>query len=236
MVKKCVVFLVVFAGFHLQAQTAVFNDLLQKHVTKDGLVDYQSFKKDLPKLIKFTDYVATTIPDDSWSVNKQKAFWINAYNAYTILLILQEYPLKSIIDVKIDGKTAWKTPLAKVGNQTYTLDFIEHEILRKKLFDPRIHVGVNCASISCPKLANIAFTEENIDTELTRLMNEFVNDTSKNNINKNNIKISAIFDWFKEDFMKTASLIEYLNNYSKIKINKNASINYLPYNWSLNEK
>ncbi|MDP5094018.1 MAG: DUF547 domain-containing protein, partial [Polaribacter sp.] len=91
MIKKCVVFIIAIASFQLQAQTDVFDTLLKKHVTKDGLVDYQSFKKDLPQLTKYTDYLATTIPNDSWSVNKQKAFWINAYNAYTILLILQEY-------------------------------------------------------------------------------------------------------------------------------------------------
>jgi ribosomal protein L22 len=123
-----------------------------------------------------------------------------------------------------------------VGNQTYTLDAIEHEILRKKYKDPRIHVGVNCASISCPKLSNIAFTEENIATELEKLMKGFVNDATKNKITDKNLKISKIFTWFKEDFTEKGSIIEFLNQYSDIQISKNAKIRYANYDWNLNER
>ena len=147
--------------FQANAQTTIFNDLLQEHVTKDGVVDYKNF--DSQKLKKYITYLEDTAPDISWSENKQKAFWINAYNAYTIYLILHAVhaeKITSIMDIKKEGKTAWKIPFAKVGGTTYTLDHIEHEILRKTLFDPRIHVGVNCASNSCPKLGNVAFTEE----------------------------------------------------------------------------
>jgi hypothetical protein len=225
-----------FTSFYVNAQTAIFNDLLQKHVDKNGFVDYQSFKKDLPELEKYIQYVATTKPEESWSANKQKAFYINAYNAYTILLILQEYPIKSIMDIKEQGKSAWKIPFAIVGGQTLTLDAIEHEILRKKFDDPRIHVGVNCASISCPKLGNIAFTEENIETELTQLIKDFVNDASRNKITSKNSQISSIFDWFKEDFTKKGTVINFLNKYSKTQINQDAKISYLTYDWNLNGK
>lgn len=217
-------------------QTKIFNDLLQKHVTKDGIVDYKSLKKDASALNSYISYLEKTTPTNSWSSNKQKAFWINAYNAYTIKIILDNYPLKSITNIKEEGKTAWKIPFAIVGGKTYTLDHIEHEILRKTLFDPKIHVGVNCASVSCPKILNIAFTEKNVEAELSRLMKDFINDASKNKILKDKIEISSIFDWFKEDFTKNGSVTEYLNKYSDVKINPNAKISYLKYDWSLNGK
>jgi len=229
-----IVFLVFFVSTN--AQTGLFNDVLQKHVDNQGNVNYKGLKQDEAKLDMYIRYLASTSPDKSWSINKQKAFWINAYNAYTIKLILENYPLKSITKIKKNGKTAWKIPFANVGGKLYTLDHIEHKILRKNLFDPKIHVGVNCASASCPKLANIAFTEENIETELTRLMKDFINDTSKNKVSKKKLQISSIFDWFKDDFTKNGSVIDYFNKYLEMEINSNAKISYLEYDWSLNSK
>lgn len=236
MKKTLLVFVAILTLLQVKAQTNIFNDLLQKHVTKNGIVDYKAFKKEETKLATYISYLEKTNPDKSWSENKQKAFWINAYNAYTIKLILENYPLKSIMKIKEKGKSAWKIPFAKVGGKTYTLDFIEHEILRKKLFDPKIHVGVNCASGSCPKLLNKAFTEENVNNELEKLMKDFINDTSRNKLSAKKVQISSIFDWFKEDFTKNGSLIDYINKYSEIQINSKAKISYLKYDWSLNEK
>ncbi len=234
--KKIITILLLMLFVSSNAQTTAYNSLLQKHVDKQGNVDYKGLKTDEARLDMYMEYLAATSPNKTWSVNKQKAFWINAYNAYTLKIILENYPLKSITKIKKKGKTAWKIPFVKVGNKLYTLDHIEHKILRKNLFDPKIHVGVNCASISCPKLSNIAFTEENIEAELTRLMNDFVNDPSKNKLSKKKVQISSIFDWFKEDFTKNNSVIDYLNTFSKIEINSNAKINYLKYDWSLNSK
>jgi hypothetical protein len=234
--KKIISILLLGIFVSSNAQTSIFNSLLQKHVDKQGNVDYKGLKSDEVRLNTYIDYLAATSPEKSWSINKQKAFWINAYNAYTIQLILDNYPLKSITKIKKKGKTAWKIPFAKVGNEVYTLDHIEHEILRKEVFDPKIHVGVNCASVSCPKLANIAFTEENIEAELTRLMKEFINDTSKNKLSEKKVQISSIFDWFKDDFSKNGSVIDYVNTFSEMEINSNAKITYLKYDWSLNSK
>ncbi len=236
MKKILLLFVTILTCSQINAQTSIFNDLLQKHVSNDGFVDYKSFKTDKPKLETYIAYLEKTTPDNSWSANKQKAFWINAYNAYTINLILENYPLKSIMDIKKDGKTAWKIPFAKVGGKTYTLDHIEHEILRKKLFDPKIHVGVNCASGSCPKLGNVAFTEENVEAELTKLMKAFVNDPTRNKLGKKKVQISEIFNWFEVDFTKNGSVIDYLNKYSETEIKSNAKISYLKYDWSLNGK
>ena len=233
--KKLMVLIVASLTFaQVNAQTAILNDLLQEHVTAEGFVDYTSFNKE--KLESYLSYLERTSPEVTWSENKQKAFWINAYNAYTIKKILEYDSLISIVDIKENNQTAWKIPFAKVGGKTYTLDYIEHEILRKNLFDPRIHVGVNCASNSCPKLGNIAFTEENVEATLENLMKIFINDSTKNKITKNKLQISSIFDWFQEDFIKNGTVIEYLNTYSKTTINKKIAIHYLKYDWSLNGK
>jgi len=220
----------------IQGQTSIFNSLLKKNVDGKGMVDYQSLKNNETILDNYLAYLQETKPTENWSLNKEKAYWLNTYNAYTIKIILTYYPLKSIKDIKIDGKTAWKTPLIKVGKNNYTLDWIEHEILRKKYNDPRIHVGINCASISCPKLGNFAFSESNVDTALTSLMIDFINDNERNKISENNLELSKIFDWFSTDFKKNGTIIEYLNKYTRRKINEKAIIKYLTYDWSLNIK
>ena len=220
----------------IQAQTSIFDSLLQKNVDKTGRVDYQSLKNNETLLDNYLAYIQNNEPTKNWSSNKKKAFWINTYNAYTIKIILNNYPLKSIRDIKIDGKTAWKIPFVKVGQKRYTLDQIEHKILRKKFNDPRIHVGINCASVSCPRLWNFAFTEDNIASSLDNLMKVFINDTTRNKISKNNVALSEIFNWFSKDFMKNGTIINYLNTYAAIKISEKASIKYLTYDWSLNKK
>ena len=235
--KKILPIICLFVALQMQAQTSIFKSLLQKNVDPKGNVNYKNLKKEENKLDAYLNYLNKTSPFKSWSINKQKAFWINAYNAYTIKIILDNYPTKSITKIKNKGKTAWKIPFAKVGGKTYTLDHIEHKILRENLFDPRIHVGVNCASGSCPKLHNIAFTEENINDELEKLMKSFINDPKRNKIGKKDmIHISEIFNWFKVDFTKKGTVIDYINKYANQKVSSEAKIHYLPYDWNLNGK
>ena len=233
---KISTFICMLSFVAIQAQTSIFDSLLQKNVDKTGRVDYQSLKNNETLLDNYLAYIQNNEPTKDSSSNKKKAFWINTYNAYTIKIILNNYPLKSIRDIKIDGKTAWKIPFVKVGQKRYTLDQIEHKILRKKFNDPRIHVGINCASVSCPRLWNFAFTEDNISSSLDNLMKEFINNTTRNKISKNNLEISEIFNWFSKDFMKNGTIINYLNTYAAIKISEKASIKYLTYDWSLNKK
>ena len=233
---KISTFICMLSFVAIQAQTSIFDSLLQKNVDKTGRVDYQSLKNNETLLDNYLAYIQNNEPTKEWSSNKKKAFWINTYNAYTIKIILNNYPLKSIRDIKIDGKTAWKIPFVKVGQKRYTLDQIEHEILRKKFNDPRIHVGINCASVSCPRLWDFAFTEDNIASSLDNLMKEFINDTTRNKISKKNVALSEIFNWFSKDFIKNGTIINYLNTYAAIKISEKASIKYLTYDWSLNKK
>lgn len=234
--KKIFTFIIIITLTKVGAQTSNFNSLLQAHVDAKGFVDYQSLKKNEGKLDAYLSYLEKTSPEKSWSADKEKAFWINVYNAYTLKIILDNYPLNSITKIDNGGKTAWKTSFVKVGGKTYTLDHVEHEILRKKFKDPRIHVGVNCASGSCPKLGNMAFTEDNIELELERLMKEFINDPTRNKLTKKKVEISEIFNWFQGDFTANGTVIDYINRYADEPVNKKAKIKYLTYDWSLNGK
>lgn len=234
--KKLIALLLIVTITKAYSQTSEFNTLLQNHVTDEGLVDYKALKENESQLDSYLTYLNQTNPKTNWSADKEKAFWINVYNAYTLKIILENYPVKSITKINYDGKNAWKTPFVKVGGKTYTLDHVEHEILRKKFNDPRIHVGVNCASVSCPKLGNVAFTEKNVDSELERLMKEFINDPTRNKLSSKKVEISEIFNWFKGDFTQNGTVIDYINTYADEPVNEKAKIKYLTYDWSLNDK
>ena len=213
----------------------VYASLLKTNVSANGKVDYKALKKNETLVDIYLDYLNKTIPGKNWSSDKAKAFWMNVYNAYTIKTVLDNYPLNSLMDIKKEGKNAWEIKSVKVGGYDYTLDYIEHKVLRRWHDDPRIHVGINSASISGPRLPNFLFTEDNVEKKLDYLMKVFLNDGSKNKIMPNDVKLSKIFEWYKEDFSTSGGLIDYLNKYSATKINNTADIKYIEYNWNLNE-
>lgn len=207
-----------------------WNALVQKHVSGKGNVDYKGFKKDAVALQSYLNVLAKNLPEKSWSKNAVLAYWINAYNAYTVKLILDNYPVKSI--KKIDSP--WDMEFFTLGSKKYSLGEIEHKILRK-MNEPRIHFAINCASFSCPNLANEAYTETELEKQLETVARSFVNDKTKNTITPDKIEISSIFDWFSGDFKTKGTLIDFLNKYSSVKINKSAKVKYKEYNWNLNE-
>jgi hypothetical protein len=178
-------------------------------------------------------------PKNDWNENEQKAYWINAYNAFTVSLILQHYPVKSIED--IGGKiykvnTPWDIKFITIGGKKYDLNNIEHGILRKNFNDPRIHFALVCASMSCPKLRNEAYTTSQLNAQLEGAGRDFLNDRSKNRVSANHAELSKYFSWYKGDFTKNGSLADYINKYSQDKINANTKISSIDYNWSLNEQ
>jgi hypothetical protein len=168
-------------------------------------------------------------PNELWTKNETLAYWINAYNAFTIKLIIDNYPVKSINDIS----QPWDKKFIPINGKSISLNYIEHEILRK-MNEPRIHFAINCASISCPKLLNEAYVPETLDGQLDNAAKEFIN-SNKNKLTSGNIKISKIFKWFKKDFETNGSIIDFINNYSEIKLSSKEKIGYLDYNWSLNE-
>ena len=234
--KTIILFCLLFISIQSEAQTDVFNALLKTYVSKEGNVDYKGLRKNRALLDLYLKHLEKTVPGKKWSATKAKAFWINAYNAYTIKLILDSYPLKKITDIKRKGRNAWKIPFAVIGKKTYSLDYIEHKILRRWHDDPRIHVAINAASKSGPRFANYAFTTKNIETKLEALMKEFINDTTKNKIASGKIEVSKMFEWYQEDFTIKHSLVDYINKYSDIQVNDGAEVVYMEYNWDLNGK
>lgn len=219
----------------------LWDQLVKKYVKSDGMVDYPGFIADKDQLEKYLDLLSNNAPDrETWSREEQLAYWINAYNAFTVKLIADNYPVESIRDLgpklKIPMiKDVWHYKFFKIGGKDSSLDEIEHGILRKEFDEPRIHFAINCASISCPPLHDEAFLAERIDEQLDFVARQFINDPSRNKIQQNRVEISSIFSWFKGDFTKNGSVIDFLNRYSKVKISPNASIKHLDYNWSLNE-
>lgn len=232
---KIVLIGILFMSLASYGQLDKFDDLLKKNISEEGVVDYQGIISQKSDLTEYIFYLKNTSPDKNWSDDKTKAFWINAYNAYTVQLIVDNYPLKSILKIIKGGKDAWHQKFAVVGGETYTLNYIEHEILRKQFSDPRIHVGVNCASYSCPPIANFAFTEKNVEVELERLMKKFVNDPTRNLITPKKITLSKIFEWYKGDFTKNGSLVSYIDGYTGVALSKKTKVRYMEYNWNLNE-
>ena len=222
-----------FANASDHVSNQIWNELLSKYVSKDGVVNYKGMKTESAKLGTYIKLLSAIAPQESWSRSEKMAYWINAYNALTVKEVLDHYPIMTIKD--IDNGKVWDTPLLNVGSHKYSLNQIESEILRKEFGDPRIHFAINCASASCPKLLNEAFAADALDRQLDMLTKGFVNDPAKNKIEPNAIQVSSIFDWYKEDFTRKGTLIEFLNQYSSIKISSTASISYLKYDWSLNE-
>jgi hypothetical protein len=204
--------------------------LLKLYVTHDGEVDYVGFKKDRRMLTNYIKALGEQMPNDDWSTAEKLVYWINAYNALTVDLILRNYPLKSIKDIK----NPWNQRLWKLGDKWYNLDEIEHKILRK-MNEPRIHFAINCASFSCPPLLNQAFYAEKLEAQLTNVTKAFLANTQRNTITENQLEISKIFKWFAKDFKQNGSLIDFLNQYSEVKINANAKKKYKDYDWTLNE-
>ncbi len=213
--------------------------LLQKYVDEEGFVDYASFRQDSSKLIQYLSQLSNNPPGSNWSDEEQIAFWINAYNAFTVKLILDYYPLESIKDIK-DGiafvNSVWDIKFFSIGGKEMDLNNIEHGILRKKFDEPRIHFAINCASMSCPKLLNEAYIADQLDRQLTSVAEAFLANDKKNEISEDQVVISKIFSWFSKDFKKDGSLIDFLNKYAPVEISDEARISYMDYDWGLNEQ
>jgi hypothetical protein len=221
---------------------AIFTQILNKHVNRDGNVDYKGLQKDSLELQQYLDLLTQNPPDENcWTKEEQLAYWINLYNSYTIKLVIDHYPIKSIKDIGSVIQipfvnSPWDIRLIEIEGKKYDLNNIEHDILRKKFDEPRIHFAINCASFSCPKLRPEAYTADQLESQLKDQTMAFINDPERNKISQNKAEVSKIFDWFKSDFTKNGSLREFLNKYAQHDINLDAKISFLEYNWSLNEQ
>lgn len=230
---------------------ALWTEVLQAHVA-EGRFDYAGLKKDRSKLDTYLMQLRSLSPEQLAKLKRadRYAFWINVYNAYTISLVVDNYPLESIKDLGGVFKSVWKKrfiPLGRLYPEAdegdLNLDEIEHEILRPRFKDARVHAAVNCASISCPALLDEAFVGERLNAQLDAQVRAWLADPSRNQYDpgENRVRLSKIFDWFEEDFERDGgSVLGWVRKYApdsrqnwlgsaKIKIK------YLDYDWDLND-
>ncbi|MEM7620530.1 MAG: DUF547 domain-containing protein [Pseudomonadota bacterium] len=231
----------------IKVDNSLWNKLLKQYVT-DGpdrlnVVDYAAFKKNGHNDLKA--YVALLESTDVAALNRkeQYAFWLNLYNAKTIDVVLDHYPTNSIRDIDIspglfsDGP--WGKKVTKVNGVDLSLDDIEHNILRKLWNDPRVHYGVNCASIGCPNLAREAYTGDLLDVQLNKSAIDFVNSPRGVRIDNGNITVSKIYRWFKVDFGSSESnTLKHIRKYAKpdlkAALHRKTRIYNYEYDWALN--
>lgn len=214
-----------------ETPTLLWDGLLQAHVNRDGVVDYKAMKED-PSFERCVEAFSNMALPANWNAQQRMAYWINVYNVFTVKLILDNYPVKSINDIK----DPWKKKFITLDGESYSLNQIENEILRPKFKDARIHFAVNCASFSCPKLNNRAFFGHSLDKVLSQLTRDFVNDPKRNTISASKAEVSKIFEWYAEDFTRNGqTLVSWLNRYSQVKIDESTTVTYMKYDWSLNE-
>ena len=242
LIKLWLIF-IIFFGQQVQAEPvshALLTELLQKHVAASGKVNYKGIIRDSLQLNQYLKQLSDNPPQKNWSREDQLAYWINAYNAFTLQLIIRHYPLESIKDIGSKIKipfvnTPWDIKFIRIGKERFDLNNIEHDFLRGKLKEPRIHFAIVCASVSCPKLLNEAYTASRIHQQLDEQARSFINDKSRNRVAANAAQLSQIFNWFRGDFTRNGTLTEFINRYASVKINRNAKITYMNYNWNLNE-
>lgn len=204
--------------------------LLKQHVNAKGEVNYKEFINSSEELEGYLLTLSETRIQEL-DIKELFAFWINAYNAFTIKLILDHYPVQSIMDIG-DGKV-WDRKWIMVNGQSYSLNDIEKNELIKKYQDPRVHFAVNCAAASCPPLANRAWTTNNLNSMLEKRTEQFINNPRYNNVGSDSAELSMIFNWYAKDFQ---DLIGFINTYSEIELKHNAPIKYIDYSWDLNKQ
>lgn len=253
--------LMISASSNAMAQSfdhAAWDAIVQENVKiiGDGATsfDYANVQSKEDQLQAYLDQLSAIdqATFDTWSTDEQLAFLINAYNAFTVDLILTEYPnLVSIKDLGTALESPWQKEFVPLLGQTLSLDTIEHGMIRGsgRYNDPRIHFGVNCASIGCPPLINEAFTGEKVDEQLDAATASFLTDRNRNFINGEVVTVSKIFDWYRGDFEAgwndAIDLGEFLALYGdSLGLNQEQSdalaagdyeIQFSEYDWRLND-
>lgn len=226
---------------------SAWNELLRKYVDASGLVDYRNWKAsvgDIQILDTYLTHLSAATFDPTSSRESQLAFWINAYNAVTVRGILREYPTTSIRNhtPKVYGYNIWNDLQLLVTGKSYSLDTIEHQVLRK-MGEPRIHFAIVCASMGCPRLLNEAYVAERLDDQLTLNAHAFFADPAKFSADARSgaIRLSPILKWFAEDFgvdspAQLKAIAPYLSESVRpLAESGRARVNYLDYDWGLNE-
>lgn len=260
------------AGFGADANTAAFGyddyaAVLREYVKDNGMVNYAGLKSNPKQLEAFADRIGTLDPNayDKWSRNQQIAFWINAYNGLTLKVIIDNYPIKSSFFTSLvypensirQIAGAWDKITFDVMGRKLTLGHIEHEILRKRFDEPRIHMALVCAAMGCPPLRNEPYFGRRLDEQLDDQSRRFLSNPEKFRPDDKAgvIYLSPIFKWFAKDFVdkyapkdnigkhkrNTSAVLNFIAAYlpksqADFVLRGNFKIEYLDYDWSLNQQ
>lgn len=228
--------------------TAAYADLLQRRISRGAgglnLFDYAAADSagELTQITAYTDYLQTLNPD-AMAQNDQISYWANLYNALTLKVVLENYPVDSIRKIKSGAFSIgpWGRDVAVVNGKTLTLNAIEHDILRKRYPNPAyVHYMVNCASIGCPNLSNKLWTGATLEQDRKQAARDFINSPRGARINGNKLELSSIYKWFKEDFGGSKSeTLKHLRQHAgpelAAAIDAGAKIDGYGYDWSLNQ-
>ena len=235
---------------------SAYDTLLAEYVNERGMVNYARLQENQRVALRpYLEMLARTSPENLGE-DARLAFWINAYNALALKLIVENYPVESIRDIKPSGlpfipkvNSPFKLEVSEVAGEKRTLDEIEHDIIRKEFpGEPRIHAAVVCAAMSCPELRQEAYTGAALGDQLASQMRMFLHNDDKNQIpaGEGQLRFSKIFDWYGADFAqegqsKEAAVMDmaagYFEGETARKLREGAyDVSYLDYDWSLNEQ
>ncbi len=229
---------------------AAFDRVLRQHVTGDRF-DYRALKADLAGLRGYLDTLEAVRASDfvTWSKAERYAFWINAYNAYTLMTVTERYPVASIRDIGSAETTVWDEAFIPLGalhgdSQRLSLNQIEHEVLRAEFPDARVHAAVNCASIGCPPLRAEAYLAERLEEQLDSQARAWIADAVRTRFDEESetVRVSKIFEWFEQDFVRDAGgALQWIARYAPvpqatwIADARAVKLRYLEYDWGLND-
>lgn len=221
-------------------------DKILKGFVKDARVDYAALKANPTELDRYLDQLASVSEKDfqEWNEKQKIAYLINLYNAQTLRLITDHYPLKSIKDIGNFSKGPWDQPVVRLFGRTRTLGEVEHQILRKDYREPRVHFALVCAAKGCPALRSEPFVAERLNEQLEEEGRNFMSNARKNRIDpaKQVLYLSPIFDWFEGDFIKKSGSVRafvapyFPKEASRELLKGDYKIKYSNYDWSLNEQ
>lgn len=233
-----------------------YSQLLSEYVTDDGWVNYAELQKNRGALDRYYAQLAAVTPDTykSWDENQQLAYLMNAYNALTLLAIIEQEPLKNSIR---DIPGVWSSKKFQLAGESKTLNNIEHDIIRPTFNEPRIHAALVCAAKSCPPLRNEPFTAENVDAQLEDQVKRWLarpDSGFRIDRQENKVYLSKIFDWYGDDWKpdfavkdqfggddKQKAVLNFISNYVSAEDQAylkagNYQVSYLDYDWSLNKQ
>ncbi len=248
-----------------ETATSGYNEILKQFVDADGLVDYERLKRDRAGLDRYAGYLARLDRGtyDGYTDSEKIALWLNAYNAFTLVAVIDHYPIKPSVVKSLSNPResirhipgVWDELEFTVMGEPVTLNHIEHGILRKDFSEPRIHMALVCASIGCPPLRGEVFTGEALNGQLSAETRRFLSIERNFRIDRERgvVYLSSIFDWFADDFEDFGKAVtfghshdrkhraalgfvmSYVGEDDRLYIMKDRyDVAYLPYDWALN--